>query len=1091
MANRTKKLTTNNGNGHVSGWRDPLDVATIDRIVTNLTSERMEALRVSMGADPRRSVYDECGFPASIGIDAYRTMYERNPIGKRVVEVMPLESWQTCPEVYEDEDPENDTEFEEDWDNLGAQLRGGSFYQDEEGSPVYEYCKRVDVLSGIGSFGVILLGLDDGGNLQDPVEGSVTTNAACPWRESPGPMSKEHQEEYQKTIQVANLETVKGENPFGPNVTEKLGSEAQYFGWYGPSEFVNKNPKPKKRELTFLRVFPEYLVQVVRYEANLRNPRFGQPVLYRITINDPRDAHSGVGLPIASLYVHWSRVVHVPSDGGYTSSETFGVPRQRSVFNNLMGLEKIYGASPEAYWKGCVNPIAFNTHPQLGGDVNIDADDLRDQVENFQNSLQRYLTGIGGTWTSIAPSVTDPTAHIKVQLEAIALSIGCPMRIFMGTERGELASSQDDGAWNDRLKHRQYFNNTPRILIPFIDRLILLGVLRAPKKGAAEKAVRNWRKRGKVVRNVRGGYLVYNAPVEPPMPKSPVATPTPTGGLSDQQTAPKKLGKPIASVSDTGYSITWEDLESNTQLEKAQIATQRVTALQTYIQGGVEAIMPPMEFLTHIMEFDDEEAQAILDAQAEHEEEMMTEQDALAEEHGFEPAPPPGMIDPEMQDMEHEEKMEAAKHGAPPGGGNPFGAKPPFPPKPKKDTVENAFCPTGEGGGMDNSCGQGGGGGGATSHTPASDLKALKAAAVHGEIDYPHIDSVVKGVVGKMSPKDAKALAKEMGHDYGVTSKATAIEAIARGIRDRKEFMERVASVDKEDPLKHLNPAAQEAARSSLPRAKELVGLYHGKVTNEEGTPNDEEEDGAPEEKKKADEHGGHDVPKNKSILMVETNPQMAEAGKAVVLKLMIHDAKGQMLRDFEVLHEEKIHLIFVRAGLDQFAHLHPTVDSSGEISVKYTFPVGGTYHLFADHKPKGKEQATPMAVLKVAGESPAANPLAPNVPGKVPGDGLTAEISIQDSKSAREKSIQFDLRDESGKPVAGLQPYLGEKGHLVILSADAKEFVHSHPADGKGQAANIVVFQTHFPAAGLYKGWGQFKRNDRVHTVPFVVKVD
>ena len=245
------------------------------------------------------------------------------------------------------------------------------------------------------------------------------------------------------------------------------------------------------------------------------------------------------------------------------------------------------------------------------------------------------------------------------------------------------------------------------------------------------------------------------------------------------------------------------------------------------------------------------------------------------------------------------------------------------------------------------------------------------------------------------------------------------------------------------------------------------------------------------EEKKKQDDHGGHDAPKNKSALMVETEPAMAEAGKATVLKLMIHDAKGAKVRDFEIIHEEKIHLIIVRAGLDQFAHLHPTIDGSGNISMKYSFPVGGTYHVFADHKPKGQEQVTPMAVLKVSGESPAAPPLTPNAPGKVQGDGLSAEISIQGGKSEREKAILFDLRDESGKPVAGLQPYLGEKGHLVVLSADAKEFVHSHPADDKGQAANVVVFQTHFPGAGLYKGWGQFKRNDRVHTVPFVLKVD
>ena len=43
-------------------------------------------------------------------------------------------------------------------------------------------------------------------------------------------------------------------------------------------------------------------------------------------------------------------------------------------------------------------PRPFETHPQLGGDVLLDPDDLREQVERFQNSLQRYLASYGGTW---------------------------------------------------------------------------------------------------------------------------------------------------------------------------------------------------------------------------------------------------------------------------------------------------------------------------------------------------------------------------------------------------------------------------------------------------------------------------------------------------------------------------------------------------------------------------------------------------------------------------------------------------------------------------------------------------------------------
>jgi len=234
-------------------------------------------------------------------------------------------------------------------------------------------------------------------------------------------------------------------------------------------------------------------------------------------------------------------------------------------------------------------------------------------------------------------------------------------------------------------------------------------------------------------------------------------------------------------------------------------------------------------------------------------------------------------------------------------------------------------------------------------------------------------------------------------------------------------------------------------------------------------------------------EHGAH----GQSMLMVTTEPKEVEAGKEVSLKMMIHDAKNTMVRDFEVVHEQKAHLIIVHSILEHFVHLHPDVDNAGNMSTKHTFPAGGNYYLFVDHKSKGAEQATARAELKVNGKSPSETPLKVNAPGKVEGDGLSAQVSITGAKKGGEASIQFDLSDAKGNAVDDLQSYMGERGHLVVLSADGKQYVHAHPASEKGAAKNRVVFHAHLPSAGLFKGWGQFKRQDRIHVIPFVMKVD
>jgi len=509
--------------------------------------------------DPRRNVEDEAGLPRLTEIittDLYQQLYDREAIATRVVEVLAKECWQVQPLVYEAEDAESRTAFEEAWDVLAQDLRGESFYQDEMGSPVWEYLLRADILSGIGQFGLILLGLDDGQDMSSPafepawLKGQQTT--ALP-----------------------------------------QGTEAQYFqqfqsaGSFRPTGGNGKasTRKPDQRRLLFLRVFPESLVEVTQSEANPFSPRFGQPVMYKVTFNDPSAQTSGIGLAPATLNVHWTRVIHVADN--LQSSEVYGVPRMRPVLNNLMGLHKLYASAPEMYWRGAFPGLSIETHPQLGGEVEISRTDMRDQMEQYMNGLQRYLALAGVSAKTLAPTVVDPKAQIDTQIEAICIELGVPVRIFKGSERGELASSQDDAAWNDRLKARQQSYLTPRLIVPFVDRLIQVGVLPEPK----------------------------------------------------------------------GYSIHWPDLTSQNEQEKATVAATRTQALAAYVGGSVEALVPPLDYLTRILGFDEEEAAAILENAAEAVEEKMEAEALKAEDakaQGFKPVPPEEFQKPAEESVEEE-----------------------------------------------------------------------------------------------------------------------------------------------------------------------------------------------------------------------------------------------------------------------------------------------------------------------------------------------------------------------------------------------------------------------------------------------------
>ena len=391
-----------------------------EQLVENELTSRSKLF--SHFTDPRRDIDSECGYPETkdIKLETYRHLYDREAYATRVVELLPEESWVVSPTITEDGDIEVTTPFEADWQSLNEGLAGPSWHKQEEDSLVWNYLKRVDILSGIGTYGVILLGLDDGKDLTEPVDGFE-----------------------------------KGE-PSNP--TKEMG-------------------------LTFLRVLDQSLATISSVEKNTKNPRFGQPTAYSLTLEDPDNLTLSAGVDVTTssqtlMNVHWSRIVHIADKLG--SSELYAIPRQKPVLNNLLNLRKVLGSSAEMYYKGAFPGLSFETHPQLGGDVQIDTEAMKSMIEEYQNGLQRALINRGIAVKSLAPQVVDPTTQLKAQIEALCVQLGCPIRIFLGSERGELASSQDTRVWNKRIRARQHKYLTPRVITKFIDRLILLGVLTEP-----------------------------------------------------------------------------------------------------------------------------------------------------------------------------------------------------------------------------------------------------------------------------------------------------------------------------------------------------------------------------------------------------------------------------------------------------------------------------------------------------------------------------------------------------------------------------------------------------------------------------------
>jgi hypothetical protein len=425
-------------------------------LVANFFAERLH--RLQQWLDPRRDLSAECGYPSDyIDPSVFQSLFDREAIAARVCEVLPKECFQVTPSIYEDEDPDAVTPWEAALAAVCDSLAGNSYHKEEKGSRLVEVLRRADILSGVGTYGVILVGIDDDLPLDRPA-------AMRPPRQAPAART------------LAKPPRRRNGKPAAPAPANALPPAAAPAPARDGAPSTSQ-PAGVTRNLTFLQVFPEYYCRVMELDQDERSPRFGLPTLYSITSGDA--GRSG-GVGVMTRTVHWTRVVHlVDGDHQPAVNDAFGAPRQRPVLNRLLDLRKIYGPDAEGYYKNGIAGWSFETHPDTSADLDRSA--LKDEWEEATNSLTRVVATEGGTFKPLVTPVADPRPHIEIQIEAICIKLGIPVRIFKGSERGELASSQDDAAWNDRLRERQNNYLTPRVICPVIDRLIALGVLPEPQ----------------------------------------------------------------------------------------------------------------------------------------------------------------------------------------------------------------------------------------------------------------------------------------------------------------------------------------------------------------------------------------------------------------------------------------------------------------------------------------------------------------------------------------------------------------------------------------------------------------------------------
>lgn len=327
-----------------------------------------------------RDIYEECGWKKNPTAADYKDMFERDPLGFRIVTAYPDATWRIEPAVRED-DKDDDTEFEAAFKKLAQDKR------------LWHFLHRVDVMAGVGDFAAMLLGLDD----------------------------------------------------------IKNGEEL-------------KNPATKATDLLYMQPYYQSVTTVEKWVDKAEDERFGLPQLYKFIAK--------IADKDTSLLADASRVLHVAE--GTTDSDVIGMSRLQVVYNRLEDLNKILGASAEAFWKmGFPGGALIKKEDADWGNEGA----MEEEMEEFYHHLSRWMKLQGVDVHEFKQQVADPKGSWDVQIAAIAAASRIPVRILLGSERGELASSQDESNWLMRVDERRKQFAGPMVLRPLIELLQAVGIL--------------------------------------------------------------------------------------------------------------------------------------------------------------------------------------------------------------------------------------------------------------------------------------------------------------------------------------------------------------------------------------------------------------------------------------------------------------------------------------------------------------------------------------------------------------------------------------------------------------------------------------
>lgn len=368
---------------------------------------RLEFMRLAgVTFKGQRDLYQVLGYDRDITAQQHRDRYARGGIAGTVVDAIVDACWRQGFDIIEDQNPDNVTAFEQAWIDISQRLQ------------LQNRFVKVDRLSRLGSFSVLLLGVKGGDGLDSELPRGSGPNDLI----------------YMKAFSGG------GSTLSGKAVVASLEGGASILNYvedkkspnYGKPEFYQLRRTSMLGPSEGLRVHHSRVIHVA--ENTLEDDVFGTPALERVW-NDLDNLEKVAGGGSEAFWLRANQGLHADIDKDM----------------DLPNVEKTLAA-------------------------------LQEKMDDYRHGMTRWLRTRGVKVDTLGSDVANFSQPVDAILTLISGASRIPKRILTGSEQGELASSQDRDNWKDQVKGRQTNHIASVIIRQTIDRLIEYNYLPTPTK---------------------------------------------------------------------------------------------------------------------------------------------------------------------------------------------------------------------------------------------------------------------------------------------------------------------------------------------------------------------------------------------------------------------------------------------------------------------------------------------------------------------------------------------------------------------------------------------------------------------------------